>query len=107
MEELLGQQNDNLGNDVASKDGMVKFRNIDVVDVPYLQENESGPDPFLGIDWKSFQVRSLKGRWMKLSALERDPQRHTVFRRFLDSSYNFVCYDPRRCFLGAKSTWHV
>jgi len=105
MELLAEDQNDRLGPDLASMDGRVTLRRVTIEAVPYLQQNEATADPFVGIDWDVFSVKFLRGRYM----LESKPEartNHNVVEGYLDNTYNFVCYDPRRCFLGAKSTWH-
>lgn len=106
LEECLEAQNDNLGNDVASKDGLLLFRRIPVEYVPYLQANEATADPVVGIDWGVFKLGVLRGRFLKQKPWGVAPNQHTVRQSFMDATYNYFCYDPRRCFLGAKSTWH-
>ena len=106
MEELAEAQNDNLGNDVASKDGLVTFRRVDVQWVPYLQANEATADPMVGIDWDVFRVVFLRGEYMRETKAHVAPLQHNVVQGFTDNTYNFLCYDSRKTFLGAKSSWH-
>ena len=37
---------------------------------------------------------------------EKSGYSHNVMEAFTDLTYNFVLYSPRKCFLGAKSSWH-
>jgi len=106
LEESLEAQNESLGNDIASKDGLTLFRRVPVAYVPYLQDNDSTADPVVGIDWGVFKTIFLSGAYMTETPLAKNALAHNVLESFLDSSYNFVCYDPRRCMLLAKSTWH-
>lgn len=95
MEELAEGQNDNLGNDLAAKDGMVKVRRIDVVPVPYLDANTSN-NPVYGINWKTMGCATLEGQWAVDSPPEKVPNQHRVVRVHKDYIYNFVCVDRRK-----------
>lgn len=106
MEELLEAQNDRLGNDVASRDGLTLFRKVPVEWVPYLQDNQATPDPFIGLDWGVFKTIFLRGEYLREDPPEKAPNQHNVMQAFLDLTFNFTCYDCRRLFLGAKSSWH-
>lgn len=106
MIKLVEDQNDNLGNDLASKDGVTTLGRVPVEAVPYLQENESTADPFIGIDWNVFRTVVLSGWFLKEGRPRLAANQHNVMEQFLDMTYNWVCYDCRRLFLGAKSSWH-
>jgi len=106
MEELLEAQNDSLGNDVASKDGETLFRKIPVTFVPWLQDNKGTCDPVVGINWDVFKTVFLSGQYMRETKPKMSPASHDVYNAFLDNTYNFICYDCRKLFLLAKSTWH-
>jgi len=105
MEELLEDQNDRLGNDLASKDGQVLFRRTPVTFVPYLQQNDSTSDPVVGIDWGVFKTVVLQGEYLREERPRPAPLQHNVLQAFLDLTYNWVCYDCRRLILIAKSDW--
>jgi hypothetical protein len=94
LEEALESQNDNLGNDVASKDGQVMFRRTTVTWVPILERDTT--NPFYGVNWGSFKTMILNGWWMKETNVPIYPGQHTVSAHFLDSTYNFVARN-RRC----------
>jgi hypothetical protein len=106
MEEVAEAQNDALGKDIASMDGKVTLRGVPVQAVPYLQSNEATPDPVVGINWDQFKVVFQRGRYMLRGPVHVAPGQHNVVQQFIDNSLNFVCHNPRTCFLGAKSTWH-
>jgi len=107
FEESLEAQNQNLGNDVASKDGRTLFRRIPVEANPYLQANEATTDPVVGIDWSSFHCVSMEGRWMvKTEPTALVGLQHNVVQENLDCAFNFLCLDCRKQFLIAKSSWH-
>ena len=96
LETLLEDQNDNLGNDIASKDGQVLFRRIPVTWVPKLEANTR--NPIYGINWGTFSPVFLKGWYMKESGPETAPNQHTVQSVHVDTTYNWRCVDRRKNF---------
>jgi len=105
LEEMLESQNDNLGNDIASKDGEVMFRRTPVTWVPYLEDNApyGGTDPIYGIDWATFFPYFLEGEFMREEVIKGAANAHTVTAVHIDSTFNFVCKNRRRNFVLAKS----
>ena len=93
LETLLEQQNDNLGNDLASKDGMTTFRRIPVMYVPYLDADTS--NPAYGIDWSTFTTMFLRGEYLKESP-PTDTAAHRVKNVYVDCTFNWRCHDRRR-----------
>lgn len=98
LEEILESQNDNLGNDVASKDGMVHFRRLPVIWVPWLDNNDSS-NPIYGINFKLFKVAFLSGEYMKETKVKPHPLHHRTIVQYTDCSYNFFCNDRRGNFV--------
>ena len=94
MEEILEDQNMNLGNDLASKDGRTVFKSTPVTYVPKL--NGDSTDPVYMLDWKWLAVGVMAGWENNLSAPYMVPGKHLVRRVDLDASLNMVCTDPRR-----------
>lgn len=94
LEELAEDQNDNLGNDIASKDGQVLFRGNKITWAPYLEDDTTYP--LYGINWGVFHPVFLEGEYMVESAAEKAPNQHTVYKVHIDNSYNFICTDRRR-----------
>ena len=109
LEEILEQQNMNLGNDIASKDGNVVFRRTPVHWVPYLDENHDdtgadtthhlGKNPIYGFDLNAFGCIFKEGCYMKKSKPIRAPEQHTVRHVHWDSWTQFKCVDRRSNFV--------
>lgn len=101
-EEQCEAQNDNLGNDLASKDGQVMFRRMPFVWVPKLEADTT--NPVYGIRWGDFHTFILTGWWMKETNLPNYPGQHTMSAHFIDSTYNFVMKNRRGSFVIATGT---
>lgn len=102
LETIAEQQNDNLGNDVASKDGKVKIRGFDVQAVPYLDTNRATSDPCFMIDWQVFHPCILQGWFLKRIPKPSGTQ-SAVMTINKHITANFVCESRRRCGVLAKS----
>ena len=94
LEEILEDQNMNLGNDIASKDGKVLFKSTPVQYAPKLDDDSQNPVYLL--DWKWLAVGVMAGWANNLSAPYMVPGKHNVRRVDLDASLNMVCTDLRR-----------
>jgi len=94
MEELLEDQNMNLGNDLASKDGQAMFKSTPVLYAPYL-DNDS-QNPVYMLDFKWLTLGFLKDWEYNLSKPYMVPNKHNVNRVDLDVSCNMICTDLRR-----------
>lgn len=113
MEEILEQQNQNLGNDIASKDGDVTFRKTPVHWVPYLDENQDttgqdathhlGKNPIYGFDLNAFQMVYQSGKFMNKSKALQAPEQHTVRHVHWDSWTQYKCVDRRSQFVLTQS----
>ncbi len=101
LEELLEAQNQNLGNDLASKDGATLFRRVPVMWVPYLDSDTS--DPWYGIDWSVFYPCFLSSEYMNEMTMPPSDRQHTVVNTHIDNSYNFKCVDRRHNFVVSLS----
>lgn len=94
IEDLGEAQNENLGRDIASIDGMgMAFRGHPIVYVPKLDEDTT--DPVYMIDHGTFYPVGLKGAWFYESQ-KPAPNQHRVAQVFIDTSYNYLCVN-RRC----------
>jgi len=100
LETLLEDQNDNLGNDLASKDGLTIFRRQPVTWVPHLDSDST--DPIYGINWGVFYPVFLKGEYMVETNSQKAGNQHTVLNSFIDCTYNYKCCDRRRLFVLYK-----
>jgi len=106
MEEILESQNDNLGNDVASKDGLVSFRRSPVIWVPKIDDDiysaGNNVDAVFGVNWNNFKPVFLSGEYMKESRVSPHPLHHRTITQYVDCTYNFFCNDRRSQFVLAK-----
>jgi hypothetical protein len=102
LEEALEAQNDNLGNDLASKDGQTMFRRTSVMWVPILDRDTTGP--VYGINWGVFKTMILEGWWLKETVIPHYPGQHTLTAYFIDATYNWTVKDRRRNFVLSTGT---
>lgn len=101
---LVRAQNENLGNDVAAKDGEALFHKVSVVPVPWLDQNAaSGSNPIYGLPWNAMQVAFLKGRYMKRKGPMPHPRMHNNIVTYEDCTLNVICRNRRAGFVGAVS----
>ncbi len=119
-EEILEQQNDNLGHDIASMDGKVMFRRTPLTWVPKLETlsgtgsaastgtfvnatyTSSGGyplNPLFGINWGVMRPIFLKGEYMLEHGPIPVPFQHTALQTFVDISMNVECRDRRLQFV--------
>ena len=101
LEELAEAQNDSLGNDLASKDGMVMIRGQRLIWVPKLDADAT--DPLYGINWGVFKPVFLKGDYLRESAPRPSATAHNVLEVFVDMTYNFECRDRRKLWRIGKA----
>ncbi|KKM85682.1 hypothetical protein LCGC14_1286640 [marine sediment metagenome] len=94
MEEQLEDQNMNLGNDLASKDGRAMFKSTPITYVSFL--NDDSQDPVYMLDWKTLALGVLSGWQNQLSAPYMVPSKSKVRRVDLDSTLQMICTDLRR-----------
>lgn len=102
LESLLEGQNDNLGNDLASKDGATVFKRTPVMYVPKLDADTTGP--VYGVNWGVFKTVILQGWWLKELKIENVPGQHTVTAVHIDNTFNWLNRDRRRNFVLATGT---
>lgn len=101
MEEMLEDQNDNLGPDIAKYDGAVLFKKNPVINVPWLDENDA-TDPVYGLNWGVTKIVFLEGENMVETNIRPASNQHTTYTTHVDLSFNFLCYDRRRNFVLYK-----
>jgi len=94
MEELLEDQNMNLGNDLDSKGGRTLFKSTPVVYAPYLDDDAQ--NPIYMLDWKWLAVGVLSGWESNLTKPYMVQGKHLVRRVDLDASLQMVCTNLRR-----------
>jgi hypothetical protein len=94
MEELLEDQNMNLGNDLASKDGRTMFKSSPVIYAPYLDNDTENPVYML--DWKWLAIGVMPGWEENLTKPYMVPNKHLVRRVDLDATLQMICTNLRR-----------
>lgn len=97
LEEIAEGQNDNLGNDLASKDGMVKIRRASIIPVPKLDATTS-TNPVYGINWATVGLATMDGQFSVEDPAEKVPNQPTTVRVNVNYMYNFACVDRRKNF---------
>lgn len=100
MEEILEDQNMNLGVDLASKDGKTLFKSTSVQYAPKLDEDTS--NPVYCLDWKWLAIGVLAGWENQLGKPYRVPNKHLVSRVDMDCTLQMVCTNLRR-----QAVYHV
>ncbi len=94
LEEALEDQNTDLGNDLAPKDGRSLFKSTPLTYAPKLDADTS--DPVYMIDWKWLAIGVLAGWENNLTKPYMVPNMHNVRRVDLDASLNMVCTNLRK-----------
>ena len=100
MEELLENQNMDLGHDLDSQGGRSVFKSTPVTYAPYL-DNAVGTGgtanyPVYMLDWKWLAVGVLAGWENQLTKPYMVPSKHLVRRVDLDCTMQMVCTNLRR-----------
>ncbi len=95
LERLLEAQNENLGNDVASKDGKTLLRGVPIQYVPFLENNYSTEQPLIGIDWGVMKPRFLRGWFMREHRAKISPTQRNVSVIHQDTWMQYICYNRR------------
>lgn len=94
MEEILEDQNMNLGLDLASKDGKTLFKSTPIVYAPFLDDDSENPVYML--DWKYLAIGVMAGWENNLGKPYMVPNKHLVRRVDLDASLNMISTNLRR-----------
>jgi hypothetical protein len=103
FEEILEGQNENLGNDVASKDGVAMFRKRPINHVFELDDNTHYTDPFIGLNWGTFKTVYLRGQELTEGKPHVVAGQHNDVAVDLDISMQWVMNNRRKNFILAKS----
>lgn len=102
LAKLAMNQNDNVGYDLANGYGITMIRNNPILDVAKLDADTT--DPVLLCEWASLKCIALEGEWLRRFTQKNWPGQHRTDAKFIDSTYNFVCYNRRRNGVIAKGT---
>lgn len=100
-ENLLEEQNDNLGTDLWKYDGSPTFRKSPIKTVDIL--NEDTADPIYMLDMSQFYPVFLEGDWMTETAPKYLDGQHNTIVVFIDATVNWICNDRRRQVVGYRN----
>lgn len=99
VEDIGEAQNENLGRDIASMDGGdMAFRGHPIRYARKLDADTT--NPIYGVDHSTFMPVCLKGDYLRESEPKQAPNQHNAFQVFVDITYNYLCVDRRRNFVG-------
>lgn len=101
FEDVVRSHNSNLGKDLAMFDGAAYIAGYPIIYIPQL-DNDSTSDPVYVIDHSTFYPVCLKGDYLRESGPIQG-EGHNTWNCFTDLTYNFLCVDPRRSGVAAKS----
>lgn len=105
MVEALEAQNENLGNDIASKEGKVTFMGTPVNYVRELDKDTT--DPVFGVDFGEFGFVGLEGAWMKTWTIPMIAGQHSVAAEGNDLTVNLVCTNRRKQWVVSNGTTNI
>jgi hypothetical protein len=102
-EELLEQQNDNLGGELDKYYGMVRFRSNPLVAIPYLQENHGSAtdfkkNPVIGVDLDVFKAKWKTGMYMTWGKPKDAPYQDLVKHVHCNNAMQYICRNRRKNF---------
>lgn len=102
LEIALANQNDSLtGTNLTPFFGSAMVNRAPVVYCPYF--DYANQNIIVGIDWNSFKVAILEGENMVEQNMKPDSAQPSVFKTFVDLSWNTICYDRRKNFILGDS----
>jgi hypothetical protein len=94
MEEILEDQNMNLGTDLDSMGGKTLFKGTPIQYAPKLDDDTS--NPIYMVDWKWMAIGVMQGWENNLTAPYAVPNMHLVSRVDLDATLEMICTNLRR-----------
>lgn len=101
FENVGESQNENLGKDIASMDGVITFRRNPIIRVPRLDSMASAP--IVGLNWDWIKLCFLKGDYLhRHEARSLDAQPNTIVVD-LDLTWQLAFFDLRSQIMLAKS----
>jgi hypothetical protein len=101
FEDVVRSHNSNLGKDLAMFDGAAYIAGYPIIYIPKL-DDDSTADPVYVVDHSTFYPVCLKGDYLRESGPDKG-ESHNTWNCFTDLTYNFLCVDPRRNGVAAKS----
>jgi len=94
LRTIAENQNDRLGTDLDSMNGVYRMRNIPVTWVPKLDDDTA--NPVYGINWTKTAFRFLRNWFFKKSPVMMAPWSHTTDVQYTDLIVTLICYDRRQ-----------
>jgi hypothetical protein len=101
FEELAEAQNENLLNDLASKDGRTLFRGVPLTRVAELEADTD--DPIYFINWSCFYPVFLRGEYMREEGPRVKGDQHTTYVTHIDLTVNTLCTNLRKQAVFSKA----
>lgn len=100
--DLADARNENIGPDLAYYDGKVMLRGAEIVWVPELDKDTTGP--FYQIDFGTFKMIPKRGWWQNRKIIKPYPGQRNQIAVFKDSYLAFLCFSPRTLGVGSTGT---
>lgn len=94
VEAILEAQNDQLGNDAASKADKAMLMRTPLTPVRELEQDTT--DPVYMLNWSVLKCQALRGEWMHEQHFKAEASQPTISQTVTDCSWNLVCEDRRR-----------
>lgn len=96
IESLGESQNENLGKDIASMDGVMTFRGNPIVRIERLDSTYMSDRPLLFVNRDSQELEFLSGNVLRESEPDKVGGNHNLMAVFIDSTLNSLTMDRRR-----------
>jgi hypothetical protein len=94
--EKIGEgQNENLGKDIVSMDGVITIKGNGIWPVDILEEDSD--EPFFALNHDAFYPNFLKGDFMRETGPDPVPFQHNWRSVHTDVSGNYTCLNPSSC----------
>lgn len=95
-------QNENVGYDLGFAHGRPMLQNVPAFMVPKLDADTT--DPIICLDWATIKCIAVREMWLKRLVIKNYPGRRLSDAYFLDSMFNFVCWNRRKNAIISKGT---
>lgn len=100
--EQAKAQNDSVGYDLGFAHGRPMLMSVPAFQVPKLDADTT--DPILCLDWGTIKCIAIRDFWLKKLVIKNYPGQHLSDAYFLDSGFNWVCWNRRKNSVIAKGT---
>ena len=94
IEDLGEAQNENLGRDIASMDGVMTFRRNPIIWAEKLDDDTQ--NPLYMLDMSSFYPVFMRGDYLRETGPQQAANQHNVMVVHVDLTWNILCVDRRR-----------